>query len=712
MLIRKHRQTFALLLGLCSTASWLMAEEAQPAPTQDVVELDNIDVQGSSPRQVPVGALRSSTLLRDTPQSVTVFTEEQIANQGFTQIGDLIDYTPGVNTSQGEGHRDAVVFRGVRSTADFFVDGVRDDVQYYRPLYNVEQVEILRGPNALLFGRGAPGGLINRVMKKGSLGENFNDYQTRIDSFGAASIQVDSNTAVSDRSAFRLNFFYESLANHRDFYEGERWGINPTYRIALAESTLLDLSYEYLNHERFIDRGIPTGSNGEPVGAFKDIVFGDPELNESTLEAHVVTARIQHQFSEAVRGNLTAFYGSYDKFYGNFYASGYNQASTPNQVTLDGYEDTTNRDNLVFSGDLNADFETGSIQHKILTGAEFINTSSDQDRYNAFWNTTQDDNEIFNVQRPLSLIGGVGVNAAGQPTQNDFRADINDDTRVDVETASFFIQDEIVLFEGLNLVLGARYDNFDISVNNVVADDKRSRTDDEISPRLGLIYKPQEEISIYASYSETFLPRSGEQYANINGDRDSLSPDEFVNLEGGVKWDMLENLSVSAAIFQIQRTTAEVDDADSANFVEIESETTGFEAELQGMLTANWYILAGYSYLDGEQVDQDGDTGLRPRELPENMFSIWNHYRVNENFGFGLGLVVQDESYINNSNSATLPSYARVDASVFYNVRKDLRVQLNVENLFDEVYYPDAHSTHQATVGEPMNATLSIRGRL
>ena len=229
--------------------------------SQDHDAIEEIVVEGQYLYNNQVNALRTPTPIIDVPQSLSIVTADQIQQQGFTTIGDIINYVPGVNNSQGEGHRDAIVFRGVRSTADFFIDGARDDVQYYRPLYNLAQVEVLRGPNALLFGRGGTGGVLNRVTKKALLAEQFTDLQSAVNSLGEANIQVDSNLDLSDRSAIRFNAFYEKLQNHRDFFEGERIGINPTAKFELRPETVLDLSYEYVDHQRFIDRGIPTADN-------------------------------------------------------------------------------------------------------------------------------------------------------------------------------------------------------------------------------------------------------------------------------------------------------------------------------------------------------------------------------------------------------------------------------------------------------------------
>ncbi len=703
-------QTRLLCAAAISAIGFAPGVQAQSAGDDDVFVQDEIVVVGQFLYTDQVNALRSPTPIIDVPQSLSIVTADQILQQGFTSIGDIIDYTPGVNTSQGEGHRDAVVFRGVRSTADFFIDGVRDDVQYYRPLYNLEQVEILRGPNALLFGRGGTGGILNRVTKKADLEAAFTGYQASVDSFGAFGAQIDNNFTLSDTSAFRINAMYESLENHRDFYDGERIGINPTARFKLSPATTLDLSYEYIDHERFIDRGIPTGANGEPVEAFEDIVFADPELNINELEAHLLRAMVQHQFSENLKGRVSAFYGDYDKFYQNFYASSFDQ--TTNIVGIDGYVDTTQRQNLILAGDLIGQFQMGSFGHTIVTGVEYIDTTNDNDRFNPVWTGSNDDVEFFNVMRPLAFSNGAGTNASGVATSLTF-SDLNDDTAASVEVFSAYLQDEIEISEQLDVIVGVRFDSFDISVDNLDPSniETRTRTDEEVSPRFGLVYKPMENISFYGSYSETFLPRSGEQFANINGNNNALDPDEFTNLEAGVKWDIQPGLSLTAAVFEIEQSSPQVADNDPSTLDVIDTETTGFEVQLQGQLSDRWYIATGYSYLDGEQVDRFGPTGLRPRELPENMFSLWNAYQVTDQFGLGLGVTYQDESFINNGNSAVLPSYTRVDAAAFYDFSEDLRVQLNIQNLTDELYFPNSHSTHQATVGAPLNAKITISGR-
>lgn len=691
-------------------AAILLSHTAVAQNIDNEQSIEKITVEGKYLSVNQSNSVKTPTPIIDVPQSLSIVTAEQITERGFTSIGDIIDYTPGVNTSQGEGHRDSVVFRGVRSTADFYIDGNRDDVQYYRALYNIEQVEILRGPNALLFGRGGTGGILNRVTKKAQLADDFAGYKLGVNSFGGVSGELDTNVVTTDNSAVRINAMVEHLEGHRDFYDGDRIGFNPTARVKLSDVTLLDLSYEYVNHERFIDRGIPTGPDGRPVTALKNVVFADPENNFHELEAHVLRAALEHRFSADVKANVSVQYGDYDKVYSNFYTKNYDQAA--NTVELDGYVDNTWRDNLTLSASLIGEFDTGSVAHTLIVGSEYITTDSDQNRFNPVFDSTQNDHKIFSIARPLNFRNLTGVNANGDTVTASFSY-LKDDTRVDLKVFSFYLQDEIKLSEQLNLVLGARFDRFDIEVFNAMPSvlDTRTRTDEEISPRAGLIYKPQENISVYASYSESFLPRSGEQYTDINGSKNQLDPDTFSNREVGIKWDFSQGLSFTAAVFENEQSSPQVADSDPSTLDVIDSDISGFELQLSGQISADWTVSANYSNMSGEIVSPTGPTGRTPIELPENTFSVWTRYQVNDVFGFGVGATYQDQSYIDSTNTAVLPAYTRFDVSAYYDITDDMRVQLNVENLTDKLYFANAHSTHQVTVGAPLNATLTLVGK-
>ena len=680
-------------LILCTFAFALIASNTSSF-SQDVEE---IVVKGKVLYSDQVTALKTPVPIIDVPQTLSIVTDDEIRIQGFRELGDIVRYTPGVNTSQGEGHRDSIVFRGVRSTADFYLDGVRDDVQYYRSLYNLEQVEILRGPNALLFGRGGTGGIINRVTKKAVLDEQFGSFDMGADSFGAFDFAVDYNVSTGEKSALRINFHSDTLENHRDYYDGDRYGFNPTFRLELSPATTLDLSYEHADHERFIDRGVPT-LNGEPVEAFEEIVFGDTDTNLQTLRADIYRANLSHEFSDTRKGNLVVQYSDFQKMYKNYYASGYSGGDT---FTADGYKDPTERTNLIISGNIVNEFQTGSAKHTLLVGAEIIDTENENYRYNTFFITTEDDNEVFNITRPINF----GVNAAGVRTYNDFTADLKSSTESDIEVTSIYIQDQIDVTDKFKILLGGRFDNFDITVRDVKKGTSESREDEEFSPRAGLIFKPRENVSLYVSYAESFLPRSGEQFKKLDANAARLDPDVYESTEIGVKWDIRPGLSFTASYFDSEQTIATRDSDTGENSEIVGLQVDGIELELKGQVTEKLSLAIGYSDLDGETAK-----GGEPREIPEYTASLWATYEVNDRFGIGFGVTAQGESNIKNDKPGLiLPDYTRVDFAAYYDLADDLSIQLNVENVTDELYFPHSHSTHQASVGEPLNARISLR---
>ena len=674
---------------ICFSSTTLFADES----------VEEIVVKGKVLYSDQVKALKTPTAIIDVPQSLSIVTDEDIRKQGIREIGDIVRYTPGVNTSQGEGHRDAVVFRGVRSTADFFQDGVRDDVQYYRSLYNVEQVEILRGPNALLFGRGGTGGILNRVTKKAEIGAQFGSFDIGADDFGAFDFAADYNTTTGDNTALRLNLHSDTLENHRDMYDGDRIGFNPTLKIQLSDRTTLDLSYEYADHERFIDRGIPT-ANGKPVTALKNVVFGTSDINVTTLEADIFRGTVTTDFSDTSKGIFSITSSEFEKMYQNLYASGYDLDT--NVVTLDGYRDPTERENLIMSANLVNELQIGSATHTLLIGAEIVDTDNANERFDTYWSTTQSDKESFNVSRPLNI----STNSAGVATGVDFTTKLKSRTTSDIEVTSIYIQDQIDVSDNLVILLGGRLDQFDITVDDLKAGTSQSREDDEFSPRAGIIYKPMENVSWYVSYSESFLPRSGEQYKKLTASSAALDPDVYESTEIGVNYDLTPDVSLRVSYFDSEQTIATRDESgEGAEIVGLQVD--GVELEVKGELSDQLYLSFGYSKLDGET-----SSGGEPREIPDSTMSLWTTYQVNDKFGYGLGITRQGESNIsNNKPGLVLPDYTRVDFALFYDVSDDLSIRLNVENINDELYFPHSHSTHQASVGEDTNARLSITRR-
>jgi len=669
-----------------------LAQDMQAAAENEVYELDEFVVTDQFLFSNQVNALKTPTPVIDVPQSLSITSAADISLRGFDSVGDIVDYTPGVNVNQGEGHRDAVVFRGVGTTSDFFVDGARDDVQYYRPLYNVEQVEILRGPNALLFGRGGAGGVINRVTKKAEIGQDSNAYSLSLNTFGASEVQFDKNVAIDETTAFRLNAYFNTFENHRDYSDGSGYGVNPTFKFVLSDQTTLDVSVEAIDYDRSIDRGIPSIS-GKPVDALNDIVFGDEDLNKSEFELLAFRALLQHSFSDTLKGIFSASYTDYDKLYKNWYAKDYDGDDT---ITFDGYVDTTKRQNLVLSGNLVAEFEIGDVNNTALYGAEYLDSSSENDRF------TPD--STIDLGIAARNTAGTGFNAGGLVVPFE---KFKDASTSDISVYSLYVQDEIELSDNLTVLLGARYDKYEIdSVNKGpgVTNPNTDHKESEITPRMGLIYKPQEDVSLYASYSQTFLPASGDQFATVGGGVD-FNPNEYTNLEAGVKLNLASGFNITAAVFQVDADVVEKNSA--KEYQRFDNEIEGFELQIMRKVSDQWTVSAGYTKLDGD----DTNTGKRVAELPKSTFTIWNNFQLSDKLGLGLGAIYQGESSPKGGpNYGIVPSFTRVDAAAYYQLSDNLRLQVNVENLLDTTYYPHAYDDHQFTVGAPLNATVSIKG--
>ncbi len=701
-----------ILSAIATLAVPVFSSNAAESDDQENNSVDEIVVKGRYLSIDKLNSVKTPTPVIDVPQSLSILTSEQIQEQAFQNFGDVLRYTPGLSISQGEGHRDAIVIRGIQSTADFFIDGIRDDVQYFRPLYNAEQVEILRGGNALLFGRGGGGGIINRVQKRAMTDQNFSSVNFGLDTFGSAVTSFDSNTGLSDSVGFRVNAYYQQLANHRDFFDGESFAINPTMTFELGDTTTATVSYEYVDDDRVVDRGVPSQNTAfgpnVPLRGFDDTFFGSGDQNLTTFNAHILRARIEHEFSDALRGNVTAHYADYDKLYQNLYASAPVDVVNGSfaEVELDGYRDTTTRENLILQANLIADFETGGLQHTILLGSEIGDQQTTNARLDNRFETNDQDQDDIPFTDPLQIPGF------------EFSA-LSRDRDSDVQFTSLYIQDQIDLTDQFKVVLGLRLDQFDIDVFDRIEagdgdpiDGSFTRSDDEITPRLGFIYKPRDNVSVYASYSETFLPRSGDQFLTLNLDSESTRPQFFENREVGIKWDLRPDLSLTAAVFNLERESfTSIDPEDPEQLIVVEgSETTGFEIQLVGNLTERWSLTSGYSYLDGEVqlADGSGNNGNVTRQTPENMFSLWSNYRLSDRLAVAVGTTYQDSFFVREDNSVEVPSFTRVDAALFYDVSDTFRVQLNIENLFDEDYFPDAHSNDNISTGEPVNARLSM----
>lgn len=682
---------------------------AQPAFAEEVFDVEAYDdsrtiiVTGVSDGYLAtntVTATKTDTPLMNIPQTINVVTRDQLDDQAHHSLADILRYVPGTTVGQGEGNRDQITLRGQNTTADFFLDGVRDDVQYYRGLYNIERVEILKGPYALIFGRGGGGGIINRVQKSPLSDDIIYAGQASINSFGAYDISADVNAPLSDVAAVRINAVYENLDSHRDFVGGERYAWNPYVAFKLNDAWKLGLSYEYVHDNRTTDRGIPSiataaGQPNRPILSYRDQFFGVPDVNYTQLQAHIAKLRLDGALASNVSFSGTILYGDYDKIYLNVYPNGAATAQN-GTVALAAYSDPTQRENFIAQANLVWDVETGALTHKILVGSEYGDQKSANRRFNGTLSTP-----TISLANPLF------------PTVN-FNA-LSRDTVSDVKFFSTYVQDQISFGEHIDVVAGLRYDNFDIEGIDLLpaVDRPFARKDEKVSPRLGLIFKPQENISLYGSYSQSFLPRSGDQFLALTVTQQNLAPEKFTNYELGAKWDVRPNLNMTLAVFQLERSNATTPDPSNpvASINVGTTRTQGVELSVTGNITSSWQVHGGYSYQDAVLV---GNDSVRLGQVPRHQASLWNRYDLSDQFAAGLGIIHQSSQFAairTVSNTTKLPAFTRLDAALYYDLSDALQLQLNIENLLNTDYFSDAHNNNNISTGAPLNARVTIRAK-
>ena len=678
--MKQYKLTYLALIAAFSAGSaQLYAQE------DEVFELEDYQVVGQYLQADQITSLKTPTPIKDIPKSVTILTSDLMELQDLTSISGIADYVPGIIAGQGEGHRDDILFRGQKSTADFFVDGVRDDIQYYRPLYNVEQVEVLKGADALFFGRGGTGGLINRVSKKALIGEDFTGYTLSFDDLGEKSLQIDSNMAIAPNAAVRLNYYTEDLENNRDHYYGDNSGINPTLTYKLNENTTVNVSYENLDQERFIDRGITADSNGNPDQNYIGTTFGDADYNKSTLSADVLKVSVDHKIDDSTKLRLNYTDNEFSKMYQNYYAKSGVTGVIPT-VTAEGYHDETERSSTILSADIIGEKEFGGKNHKYVIGYESIETSNDNMRKKGDGTRTSVSVALTDLDNLETLL----------PQTDDY-----DNTEATIDVTSLYFSDEIELTDELKLVLGGRLDEFDITVVDALNGGTLNQVSEEFSSRLGLVYNPEDTVSWYASYSETFLPKSGGQYASLDSAEQGLDANVFENMEFGVKFTTDNGIDVTASVYELTSVQPEFDGPLQTKVEEIEAE--GFELQAAGNISDNWFMSAGFSKVKNADA---------LKEVPGKTFSLWNLYKYNEKLSFGLGIINKGATKGKYKTDAVyLPSYTRLDLAAYYKIDDNMRLQLNVENVTDEVYFPHSYGDHQISVGAPMHATLKIVGR-
>ncbi|MGA9769987.1 MAG: TonB-dependent siderophore receptor [Blastocatellia bacterium] len=666
----------------------------------EITKVQNtITVVGTDYRTLTVSsATKTLTPLRDVPQSITVVTQEQIRDQQMLSLGDVVRYIPGVTAHQGENNRDQIIIRGTSSSADFFLNGVRDDVQYYRDLYNLDRVEVLRGPNAMIFGRGGGGGVLNRVTKEAGFAP-LREINLMGGSYGNKRVAADFNQPFNNKVALRVNGMYENSDTFRDFVSIERYGINPTLTFLPGKQTRITLSYENFRDYRGSDRGIPS-FQGLPVDVDIDTFFGNPDLNNVKALVNLGTATIEHQVGAVNIRNRTQF-GDYDRYYQNFVPGAVNATKT--LVALSGYNNATDRLNIFNQTDVTYSAYTGRIRHTLMGGIELGRQLTDNFRNTGFFNNT-----LTSILVPLD-----------NPTIHTpvtFRQGLTDaDNHLKTNIAAVYAQDQIELSRYVQLVAGLRFDHFDLQFHNNRNNEDLRRIDNLVSPRVGLVLKPVNQLSIYGNYSVSYLPSSGDQFSSLTVITQQVKPEKFNNYEFGVKWDIYRSLSFTSALYRLNRTnTRATDPNDPTRILQTGSQrTNGFEFGLNGSITRAWRIAGGYAYQDAfiTSATTAALTGAQVAQVPHHNFSLWNNYQILSKLAAGLGVIHRSDMFAAVDNTVTLPGYTRADAAVFYSITERIRLQANVENLFDKKYYINADGNNNISPGSPRAIRIGLTAR-
>jgi catecholate siderophore receptor len=649
-------------------------------------------------------ATRTPVKLLDLPQSVTAITKQQIDDQAIRTIGDALRQVPGAIAAQGEGNRDQIVLRGQNTTADFFVDNLRDDVQYYRPVYNLERLEVLRGPNAMIFGRGGGGGVINRVTKTPFDGFGLGTTASA-DSFGAWYLDGDLNLAVAPGVTARVNAVHEEVASHRNRYGGNISAVNPVVRFALGDRTSVTVGYEYQADRRVVDRGVPS-QNGRPLSGFRDTFFGVPGFNRTAFTANVLRVTATHRFSDNLQITGRLLYGEYDKFYRNAFPSA--PVTAAGLVPIQAYEDFNNRRNLFSQTDLVWRVTTGPIAHTVLAGAEFGDQRGDNGRFNGFFDG-QPGASADALTLPVRLSDPVVIPAPILRAGTGQRA-----VRYQSTIFAGYAQDQLK-WGPIELLLGLRYDSFTLNALNRLNGQTLTRADGLWSPRVGLVGHPTNNVSLYFSYARSYLPQSGDQFTTLDVTSAALIPERFDNYEVGAKWEPRAGLLLAASLYQLERTNTRAPGPTPGTTVLTGAQRSrGLELEARGQITKAWNLSLAYALTEAviTETTAAAPAGRRVPLVPRHTFSAFTRYDVTPRFGVGGGVSYFSDRATSISNAVTLPAYTRVDAALYYKLTKNIEAQVNIENLFDAGYFPTAHTDNNITTGAPINARATLRVRL
>lgn len=719
MAIKKTKLALPGLLAALAIQQFIHPVYAQTSPsTKNDASLPEVTVQGDKDLGYsPIfstGATKSNAPLRDVPQTVNVISQQLIHDQAAKSMQDVLRNVPGVGMSNGDGQRDQVTIRGFSAISDQFIDGVRDDSLYFRDLSNIERIEVLKGPAAVLYGRGSSGGLINRVSKKPQAG-NFGEVTVNVGSNDFKRTSFDVNTGLNDKLALRVTGAYEDSGSYRDQGFIERSSIAPALSIKFNDDTKLLLQGELAKDKRITDFGIPS-LNGRPVDVPSSTYYGSGNARRddtTATEVYSGTVVLDHRFNDVLSVRNATRYYNYDLNRNNTLPGGtvdtVTQTVGRNRGEIKRQEDGYfNQTDFTFKNAL------GGFKQEWLLGLELAQQNKDAqfasqsniDRVNIF-------NPGGKIAPPIS--DAVRNSDASIPSHNV------------VKVLGVYAQDQISLLPELKALLGIRYDTFTQNTEFARKLEALARTDKVWSPRAGLVWQPSETASYYVSYSKSFQP-SAESFGLAANNADN-KPEVTENREIGSKLDFLDGaFSVTASLFNLVRSDVKTSDPSKPGvLISVgEQRTNGLELTANGRLSQDWDVSAGYAYLDGLFTKTNNTVlapqvavpapaakiyleGKRPSLTPKHSAFVWASKKLGRGFSVGGGLNYSDERFASPSNAVVLPGYLIADLALYYR-SKQFDVAINLKNIANKKYIVSGHGGNDNLMnpGAPREIELGI----
>ncbi|MCW4443270.1 ligand-gated channel protein [Vibrio splendidus] len=672
MNIRLALSPLALAIGgaltAVATVSNVMAAEVTVDETLQVI---GHQYEGYA-EHMPQSGTKTDVEWLDVPQAVSVVTKTEMEDRGAVRLVDALDGVAGVNNTLGEGSRDQFVIRGFDALNDMYRDGMRDDgtLQSYRSLANIERVEVVKGPAGALYGRGSAGGIINLVTKRAN-GDNFTHVNGSVGSNNLFVGQVDSSMALSDKVSGRINVESRQSDSYVDHVDSNDFFIAPTIRVLPAEGHTIDLDVEYAHQELVPYRGVPS-KNGKPVDVSESTFYGG---TNDYQESDSIRVGVNYEWllnSEWAWTNRAAYNHIELEQKGTRQGTvtGNEVSQTVNNFGYDPRTTTTLQSELVWETDSN----------QMMIGADYNQINIDL--------TLASDKTL----PPKDI-----YNPVAGPTPDPGFKPFRDNTTT---TTGVYIQD-VYTFGDLSVIGNVRYDSMELEQQKA-GSAKENLDDDKVSYRGGLVYRINNDMSVYASLARSWqLPYSG-IYINPK-----LAEFFHTDLkEIGAKAYLLDNaLMLNAAVFQIDQEQPETNiDGDVVN--KIEARHQGIELEARGQFTEQWDISVGYSYLDAENKE----TGKKPNDVSDHLFSLWSTYQFDDNWRLGGGVKYVGDRYAGNDEAVALGDYTTVDLMAAYTTGRH-KVQANAYNVLNEKYILGATNgtsgTNQIGYGAPAEFMLS-----